>query len=178
MLMKYVTQTVICLKKKNKFSVALYICNIYNNIIFVIMLFNHLEQKKLSPPSAISLNINNAFTKKAAANIDIQAMGDKGDIFINIKFSKNILLKLFCYILALNTYRTQQAMTLDVLSGLHNSLKSCPGSNVLCKDPKELKVELMSHQKYAVSWLLWRENQKPHGGVLGKYWLYNIQLYY
>lgn len=100
-------------------------------------------------------------------------MGDKGNIFIKIKFLKNILLKSSCYILALNTYRTQQAMTLDVLSSLHNSLKSCPGSNILCKDPKELKVELMSHQKYAVSWLMWREKQKPHGGVLGKYWLYN-----
>lgn len=73
----------------------------------------------------------------------------------------------------MNTYRTQQAMTLDVLNSLHNSLKSCPGSNILCEDPKELKVELMAHQKYAVSWLMWREKLKPHGGVLGKYWLYN-----
>lgn len=68
----------------------------------------------------------------------------------------------------MNTYRTQQAMTLDVLQRLHNSLETCPASNILADDPRGLKVELMHHQKHAIAWLMWRESQKPHGGILGK----------
>lgn len=91
-----------------------------------------------------TLDINNALTKKAAGNIDIKAMGDK----------------------ALNTYRTQQTMTLDVLNSLHKSLGTCPSSDILADDPQTLKVELMPHQKHAIAWLMWREIQKPHGGIL------------
>ncbi|KAL4088915.1 hypothetical protein QTP88_023996 [Uroleucon formosanum] len=91
-----------------------------------------------------TLDINNALTKKAAGNIDINAMGDK----------------------ALSTYRTQQTMTLDVLNSLHKSLGTCPSSDILADDPEKLKVELMPHQKHAIAWLMWRESQKPHGGIL------------
>ncbi|CAI6363749.1 unnamed protein product [Macrosiphum euphorbiae] len=91
-----------------------------------------------------TLDINNALTKKAAGNIDINAMGDK----------------------ALSTYRTQQTMTLDVLNSLHKSLGTCPSSDILAEDPEKLKVELMPHQKHAIAWLMWRESQKPHGGIL------------
>lgn len=69
--------------------------------------------------------------------------------------------------LAYNTYRAQQAMTLDVLQCLHKSLESCPTANMLADDPKGLKVELMDHQKHAIAWLMWRESQKPYGGILG-----------
>jgi len=59
-------------------------------------------------------------------------------------------------------------MTLDILHSLHKSLETCPGPQVLSEDPQGLKIQLMPHQKYAISWLLWRERQNPHGGVLGK----------
>lgn len=59
-------------------------------------------------------------------------------------------------------------MTLDVLHSLHKSLETCPNHSILPDDPSGLKVELMDHQKYALAWLMWRENQKPHGGILGK----------
>lgn len=29
------------------------------------------------------------------------------------------------------------------------------------------KVELLPHQRRALAWLLWRETQKPCGGILG-----------
>lgn len=67
----------------------------------------------------------------------------------------------------MGTYRTQQTMTLDVLNTLHKSLGTCPSPNVFAEDPKNLKVELMPHQKHGIAWLMWRESQKPHGGVLG-----------
>jgi len=121
-----------------------------------------------------TLDINNALTKKAAGNIDINAMGDKGILkYItyyknNFFFSHKINFKSFvCFFLALSTYRTQQTMTLDVLNSLHKSLGTCPSSDILADDPQKLKVQLMPHQKHAIAWLMWRESQKPHGGILG-----------
>jgi len=59
-------------------------------------------------------------------------------------------------------------MTLDVLQSLHKSLETCPAPSILADDPSGLKVTLMPHQKHAIAWLIWRESQKPHGGILGK----------
>ncbi|KAK2493803.1 hypothetical protein MC885_010283, partial [Smutsia gigantea] len=36
----------------------------------------------------------------------------------------------------------------------------------MAEDPAGLKVPLLLHQKQALAWLLWRESQKPHGGIL------------
>ncbi|XP_015366087.1 PREDICTED: transcription termination factor 2-like, partial [Diuraphis noxia] len=34
------------------------------------------------------------------------------------------------------------------------------------KNPEGLVVPLMPHQKHAIAWLIWRESQEPHGGIL------------
>lgn len=135
------------------------------------------ELKMSSKPHSYqlqTLNINSALTKKAAGNIDINAMGDKGNFKNTLLIAKTTIFKfkikfkiiLFVFI-ALSTYRTQQTLTLDVLNSLHKSLETCPTSNILADDPQKLKVELMPHQKHAIAWLMWRESQKPHGGILG-----------
>lgn len=69
----------------------------------------------------------------------------------------------------MTTYLTQQTMTLDVLEVLHKSLDTCPSSGVSMEDPEGLVVTLMPHQKHAIAWLIWRESQEPHGGILGTY---------
>ncbi|XP_016658667.1 putative uncharacterized protein DDB_G0282133 isoform X2 [Acyrthosiphon pisum] len=117
-------------------------------------LFNKFDEKLDVNESAISPFISQslakpsilkgALAKKAAAHININDMGDK----------------------ALSTYLTQQAMTLDVLEVLHKSLDTCPSSDILMEDPKGLVVPLMPHQKHAIAWLIWRECQEPHGGIL------------
>ncbi|XP_050057922.1 transcription termination factor 2-like isoform X6 [Aphis gossypii] len=117
-------------------------------------LFNEFDEKLdvnetvtlpyISQSLAKSTNSRSALTKKAAANINIHAMGEK----------------------ALCTYLTQQTMTLDVLEVLHKSLDTCPSSGVLMEDPEGLVVSLMPHQKHAIAWLIWRESQKPRGGIL------------
>ncbi|KAE9527327.1 hypothetical protein AGLY_013025 [Aphis glycines] len=114
-------------------------------------LFNKFDEKLdvnetvtlpyISQSLAKSTNSRSALTKKAAANINIHAM-------------------------ALCTYLTQQTMTLDVLEVLHKSLDTCPSSGVLMEDPEGLVVSLMPHQKHAIAWLIWRESQKPRGGIL------------
>ncbi|KAH8293402.1 hypothetical protein KR054_000203 [Drosophila jambulina] len=64
------------------------------------------------------------------------------------------------------TFNNQKALTLDSLKDLHDSLKDCPGPDVLAEDPSGLKVPLMGHQKHALAWMSWREKQQPRGGIL------------
>ncbi|XP_021051862.1 transcription termination factor 2 [Mus pahari] len=57
-------------------------------------------------------------------------------------------------------------ITSEAIDELHRSLKSCPGETAVAEDPAGLKVPLLQHQKQALAWLLWRESQKPQGGIL------------
>lgn len=57
-------------------------------------------------------------------------------------------------------------MALETLDSLHKSLETCPTEEDIIEDPKGLKIPLMPHQKRALAWLLWREKQKPSGGLL------------
>lgn len=66
------------------------------------------------------------------------------------------------------TLNLQKALTMDRLEQLHGSLESCPSEKTYAENPAAIKVELMPHQKHALSWLMWREKQKPSGGILGK----------
>ncbi|KAL7730899.1 hypothetical protein ACLKA6_014144 [Drosophila palustris] len=63
-------------------------------------------------------------------------------------------------------FNEQKALTLDSLKELHGSLKGCPKANVFANDPPGLKVKLMDHQKHALAWMTWREQQRPCGGIL------------
>uniref|UniRef100_A0A6J0T128 Transcription termination factor 2 isoform X1 n=1 Tax=Pogona vitticeps TaxID=103695 RepID=A0A6J0T128_9SAUR len=56
--------------------------------------------------------------------------------------------------------------TSDAINQLHKSLETCPTMETVSEDPPGLKVSLLLHQKQALAWLLWRENQKPCGGIL------------
>lgn len=66
----------------------------------------------------------------------------------------------------LNTFNTQKALTVDRLKQLHASLETCPAEDQLADTPKGLRVQLMDHQRYALSWMVWRERQRPRGGIL------------
>nr|XP_033799299.1 transcription termination factor 2 isoform X2 [Geotrypetes seraphini] len=56
--------------------------------------------------------------------------------------------------------------TSEAIDHLHKSLESCPSAESTVEEPAGLTVPLMLHQKQALAWLLWRETQKPQGGVL------------
>ena len=54
---------------------------------------------------------------------------------------------------------------------VYSQLKTMPSADVEADDPKGLKVELMQHQRQALAWLQWREQQHPPGGILGEYFI-------
>lgn len=68
---------------------------------------------------------------------------------------------------ALETHEREQALTIERLEDLHGSLNARPGEDERADDPRGLKVSLMPHQQHALAWLMWRERQRPHGGILG-----------
>ncbi|XP_035531848.1 transcription termination factor 2 [Morone saxatilis] len=56
--------------------------------------------------------------------------------------------------------------TCEAIDHLHKSVESCPDPEAEVSDPKGIKVSLLAHQRRALAWLLWRETQKPCGGIL------------
>lgn len=67
----------------------------------------------------------------------------------------------------LENFQSQKVLTSESLEQLHGSLKNCPKDDVLAEEPKGIKVSLMEHQRRALAWLLYRETQRPPGGILG-----------
>lgn len=68
---------------------------------------------------------------------------------------------------AQETRDKELSLTAERLQDLHGSLKACPSENTKAEDPRGLRVQLFSYQRHALAWLLWREQQRPPGGVLG-----------
>ncbi|XP_050080079.1 transcription termination factor 2 isoform X1 [Anopheles maculipalpis] len=64
------------------------------------------------------------------------------------------------------TFENQKLLTMDRLATLHKSIETCPTEDTLADPPKLLRIELMDHQRHALAWMLWRETQKPRGGIL------------
>ncbi|KZC14429.1 PREDICTED: transcription termination factor 2-like [Dufourea novaeangliae] len=64
------------------------------------------------------------------------------------------------------TLSKELALTVDRLQDLHGSLVARPSEDERAEDPRGLKVKLMPHQQHALAWLIWREEQRPPGGVL------------
>ncbi|NXY02743.1 TTF2 factor, partial [Pteruthius melanotis] len=62
--------------------------------------------------------------------------------------------------------RAVHSATFEAINHLHKSLESCPTEETAAEDPCGLKVPLLQHQKQALAWLLWRESQRPCGGIL------------
>ncbi|XP_034042546.1 transcription termination factor 2 isoform X2 [Thalassophryne amazonica] len=96
--------------------------------------------------SSLGLQMSQSCTQKYGENPQIQA-------FYGGRMTENRLLAV-------------KNATSEAIDHLHGSLESCPSPDDEAHDPKGLKVTLLAHQKSALAWLLWRETQKPCGGIL------------
>ncbi|KAK7168900.1 hypothetical protein R3I93_005025 [Phoxinus phoxinus] len=101
---------------------------------------------KESSGASLGLNLSQGYTQMYGVNPQSQA-------FYGGRMTENRLLAV-------------RNATTEVIDHLHDSLESCPTEDTEVQDPKGIKVELLPHQRRALAWLLWRETQKPCGGIL------------
>jgi len=66
----------------------------------------------------------------------------------------------------MKNFEQQKALTVEKLQDIHNSLDQRPADDAVETPPKYLKIELMKHQLHALKFMMWREIQKPRGGIL------------
>lgn len=66
----------------------------------------------------------------------------------------------------MKNFETQKALTAEKLEVIQQSIDQRPAEDVLAKQPKYLKVDLMEHQLHALTFMQWRETQRPRGGNL------------
>ncbi|XP_052004348.1 transcription termination factor 2 isoform X1 [Xyrauchen texanus] len=100
----------------------------------------------LQEASSSSLGLSKGYTQMIGVNPQNQA-------FYGGRMTENKLLAV-------------RNATTEAIDHLHDSLESCPAEDTEEQDPKGIKVELLPHQRKALAWLLWRETQKPCGGIL------------
>lgn len=58
------------------------------------------------------------------------------------------------------------SVTKEAIERLHKQLETCPKPSEELEDPDGILVPLMTHQRQALMWLVWRERQSPSGGIL------------
>ncbi|GAB0094966.1 Transcription termination factor 2 [Sergentomyia squamirostris] len=64
-------------------------------------------------------------------------------------------------------FETQKLVTVETLQNIHKSLNNYPPEDALMEQPDGIKVTLMDHQRYALTYMCWREKNDPRGGILG-----------
>ncbi|GAB0090596.1 Transcription termination factor 2 [Sergentomyia squamirostris] len=65
-----------------------------------------------------------------------------------------------------NQFEGRKLITNETLENIKKNLDSCPSEDTLMDQPDGLRVPLMDHQKYALSFMSWRERSNPKGGIL------------
>lgn len=66
----------------------------------------------------------------------------------------------------LQTFHQQRSLTVERLYQMHKSSQSLPAQDAAAVIPTAIRVELMKHQRYALTWMQWREDERPRGGIL------------
>lgn len=55
----------------------------------------------------------------------------------------------------------------NLFQEIKNSEKTMPSVKDFADQPRLIKGQLMPHQRHALAWMIWREDQYPKGGILG-----------
>ena len=69
------------------------------------------------------------------------------------------------------TLAHEESLAIQRLKDLYGSLLARPEEGEMARDPRGLQVPLMAHQKHALAWMQWREQQNPRGGIIGEFFL-------
>uniref|UniRef100_A0A669R628 Transcription termination factor 2 n=1 Tax=Phasianus colchicus TaxID=9054 RepID=A0A669R628_PHACC len=111
-----------------------------------------------------ALNISTTDTTEKGKSMHVNSCGGSANCFI---FSVNSgVQNLYGGRMTEDRIRAVHSATSDAINHLHKSLESCPTEQTVAEDPSGLKVPLLLHQRQALAWLLWRESQRPCGGIL------------
>ncbi|OXU18928.1 hypothetical protein TSAR_000784, partial [Trichomalopsis sarcophagae] len=65
----------------------------------------------------------------------------------------------------METFLRERFLTNECVQKLHHSLTNIP-VDAIERNPRGLLVPLMPHQRHALKWMRWREEQQPKGGIL------------
>jgi transcription termination factor 2 len=68
--------------------------------------------------------------------------------------------------IGMKNFEAQKALTVERLQLIQENLNQRPADDMLATPPKHLKISLLKHQLHALSFMTWREEQKPRGGIL------------
>lgn len=124
-------------------------------------LSNLIVEESLSSQNSSKEKVRNSWTESAVPN-KLQPTA-----WNEIEAGTNAIQPKYTGKVGLQTFETQKAQTLDRLKNFHEAMENCPTPDTLASEPRGLKIELMTHQKHGLAWMLWREQQRPKGGILG-----------
>lgn len=85
-----------------------------------------------------------------------------------IEKGANAIKSKFDGVIGAANFAEEREEVMKSLKSACTEMENCPKEDKLAPTPNGLKISLMPHQQYALSWMLWREKQKhPCGGILG-----------
>ena len=76
------------------------------------------------------------------------------------------------------TLAHEESLAIQRLKDLYGSLLARPEEGEMARDPRGLQVPLMAHQKHALAWMQWREQQNPRGGIIGEFFFTITWIFY
>lgn len=128
------------------------------------------EKKKLLTSLKIddSLGVKNKIAKSFQSSLENSAVSINDSIVVVDDIIKSVEAAQPKYTgkIGLQNFQYQQALTVDKLEDIQQSIDERPLETELETPPKYLKVDLMNHQLHALKFMLWRERKKPRGGIL------------
>lgn len=134
-------------------------------------LLTQLDEKKILLDSLKideSLGIKNEIAKSFQSSLENSAVSINDSIVVVDDIIKSVeaAQPKFTGKIGLQNFQYQQALTVDKLEDIQQSIDERPLETELETPPKHLKVDLMNHQLHALKFMLWRERKKPRGGIL------------
>lgn len=132
----------------------------YRNMIHAVTNRSDITRRNLDQRRLLN-SADTGVDHSLMADIDNQNVGSFQDIVKGadiVRATYNIRDK--------DLYDVHRNEILKALKIIHESLSTRPAASDLEETPSRLKIPLLPHQRHALSFMKWRENLKPSGGIL------------